>query len=270
MAILRKKGLFESSRVLYLSTSVISPNPAQPRTYFDPQGIRELASSIESHGILQPLSVRKVPSGYELISGERRLRAAQLLGLATVPCIPIWVDEEGSSLLALVENIQRRDLNFLEESLAISRLIATHNLSQEETAKRLGKSQSAIANKLRILRLPDYILEALQSHGLTERHARALLRLEDNPQALEACAQHAIEHKLTVALTEAYVDKLLAPVPRRSAKPTYIIKDVRLFLNTVTKGLNLMKHAGVDANCNQEETEESILLTIKIPKQLRC
>ena len=268
MPLLRRKGLFESTRVQFLPISAIAPNPAQPRKYFAQDGLEELAASIAEHGVLQPLSVRRVGCGYELVSGERRLRASKLAGLEEVPCILVSVDGQESSLLALVENLQRRDLDFVEEAAALSSLIQTYHLSQEEAAKRIGKSQSSVANKLRLLRLPAGALAVLREHGCTERHARALLKLED-PAAQEEAARHVAEEGLTVARTEQYVEELLQPAqPDKPArkKPSFIIKDVRLFLNSVTRGLSMMKSAGVKANCKRQETDEAILLTITIPK----
>ena len=145
MLLSRKKGLFESTRVLFLPADAIAPNPNQPRKAFAQDGLEELAASIRLYGILQPLSVRKVESGYELVSGERRLRASQMAGLAQVPCILVHVDDEASSLLALIENLQRRDLDFVEEAAALAKLIRTFHLSQEEAAQKIGKSQSAVA-----------------------------------------------------------------------------------------------------------------------------
>ena len=267
MALLRKKGLLESGRVLFLPVEQIVPNPNQPRSVFQPEGLRELADSIGQHGILQPLSVRRTETGYELISGERRLRAAKLAGLTEVPCILVQATDVQSSLLALVENLQRRDLDFVEEAEALSRLISTYHLSQEEAARRVGKSQSAVANKLRLLKLEPALLSRLRDAGLTERHARALLRLEE-PEARQRALDHIIRHGLTVAKTEEYIDGLTHPLAEKplGKRPTILIRDVRLFLNTVTRGLSLMQQAGVDAQCGREETEESILLTIRIPK----
>lgn len=169
-------------------------------------------------------------------------------------------------MLALVENLQRRDLNFVEEATALAKLIETYHLSQEEAARRIGKSQSAVANKLRLLRLPPDVLTLLLEHGCTERHARALLRLEE-PELQRTAARHVVEQGLTVARTEEYVETLLHPADKPARKkPTFVIKDVRLFLNTVTRGLSMMKSAGVQANCKRQETEDSILLTITIPK----
>jgi len=267
MALMRKKGLFESGRVVFLPVTQIMPNPNQPRSGFQQDGLEELADSIREHGILQPLSVRRRARGYELISGERRLRAAKLAGLTEVPCLLVQASDVQSSLLALVENLQRRDLDFVEEAKALSQLISTFHLSQEEAARRLGKSQSAVANKLRLLKLPPEVLSELRQAGLTERHARALLRLSD-PDLQKKALEHIIRHQLTVARTEEYIESLLLTLTDRPLrrKRTYVIRDVRLFLNTVTRGLSLMQQAGVDAQCGQEETDESILLTIRIPK----
>ena len=256
MSLLRRKGLFESTKVLFLPIAAISPNPDQPRTCFSREGLEELAASIQELGVLQPLSVRRSKNGgYELISGERRLRASRMAGLTEVP-----------GILVSVENLQRRDLNFVEEATALAKLIGTYHLSQEEAARRIGKSQSAVANKLRLLRLPPDVLTLLRERGCTERHARALLRLEE-PELQRMAAQHVAEQGLTVARTEEYVEALLHPADKPARKkPTFVIKDVRLFLNTVTRGLSMMKSAGVQANCKRQETEDSILLTITIPK----
>ena len=265
MAFLRKRGLFESNRVVLLPVAALAPNPGQPRKRFSREGLEELAASISEHGILQPLSVRRTgTNGYELISGERRLRAAHMAGLTEVPCIVVTVDAAQSSLLALIENVQRRDLDFVEEAQALQALLDATGASQETVARQIGKSQSAVANKLRLLKLTPETLRLLREAGLTERHARALLRLEI-PAQQESAARYVIEHNLTVARTEDYVQSLLCPPPRRS-KPTFIIKDVRLFLNTVTRGLSMMQSAGVHADCSRQDTDEEILLTIRIPR----
>lgn len=234
----------------------------------------ELSASIKEHGVLQPLSVRRLPgSRYELISGERRLRAAKLAGLENVPCILVNADDLESSLLALIENLQRRDLDFIEEASALQTLISTYHLSQEEAARRVGKSQSAVANKLRLLRLAPDLLDQLRREGLTERHGRALLRLDEEQR--ETAVAHILEHQLNVAQTDAYIDQLLTAAPTESApakprsRPTIYIRDVRLFLNTVRRGLDTMQRSGLDSQCSKEETEEHITLTITIPKSKR-
>lgn len=268
MALLRKKDANEVGKIFSLPIASIFPNPNQPRREFSPDGLRELSDSIRELGVLQPLSVRSVSGEWELIAGERRLRAADLAGLTHVPCIVIDADEKQSALLALVENLQRRDLDFMEEALALAKLIDTYQLTQEECAQRIGKSQSAIANKLRLLKLPSQVLFLLRDHGFSERHARALLRLE-NATAQNRAAHWVIEHNLTVAKTEEYVELLLTqanrPVKRR---PTFILKDVRLFLNTLDRGVSMIRSAGVDAQYGREDTADAILLTIRIPKNV--
>ena len=257
-------------RVLDLPIDALRPNPNQPRIEFDEASLRSLSDSIRRYGILQPLTVRRTDEGYELIAGERRLRAAKLAGLREVPCLLARSSEEESALLALIENLQRRDLHYLEEAAAIARLIATYGLSQEQAAERLGKSQSAIANKLRLLRLPDSVRQFLQENGLTERHARALLRLGTEEQQL-AAAQVFCRRRMNVAAAEAYIEDLLhrQQVTPPKGRTTYIIKDVRLFLNSVDRGLHLMRQAGVNADWGRQDTDEEILLTIRIPKRVR-
>jgi ParB family chromosome partitioning protein len=251
-------------QILELPVHSIQPNPHQPRKNFSQPELDELARSIAQLGVIQPLSVRRVGSSWQLIAGERRLRAAKLAGLSTVPCVEVTADNATSSLMALVENIQRKDLDFLDEAQALRRLIDAYHLSQEEAAAKVGKSQSAVANKLRLLKLPPDVLDQLRSSGCTERHARALLRL-DTPELQRKAARHVIDQQLTVAKTEDYVKRLAKPQKKR-AKPIYRTRDVRLFLNTIQKGLSIMNSAGVDASCGKEETEQEILLTIHIPK----
>lgn len=267
MQLLRKKGLLDSPRVLFLPVDAISPNPNQPRRVFGTQELEELAGSIQALGLLQPLTVRRRADGWELVAGERRLRAAKLAGLEEVPCISLQIDDQRSSLLALVENLQRKDLDFWEEALALDRLISVYHLSQEEAARRIGKSQSAVANKLRLLRLEEPVAEALHRYGLTERHARALLRLEDPEQRL-AAVEHIGKNQLNVADAEGYIDRLVAQnqttQPRR--RSTYILKDVRLFLNSVDRGIRLMQTAGVGAKVSRRDTEDAICLTVTIPR----
>lgn len=262
-------GLFLKTgkrQVLELPTGDIRPNPNQPRQEFREGDLAELALSISQVGVLQPLSVRRTQTGWELVAGERRLRAAKLAGLPCVPCLPVEADEETSALMALVENLQRKDLDVWEEAAALRQLIQSYHLSQEEAARRVGKSQSAVANKLRLLKLPEDVIHTLRAHQLTERHARALLRLE-TPEGQRGALDYILKHQLNVARTEEYIDKLCekGKAPRK-AKPVYKIRDVRLFLNTVNRGLAVMKSAGVNAQCGREETDSEITLTIHIPK----
>lgn len=263
-----QKDEFLSSRVRYIPINTVRPNPQQPRRSFDETALRELADSIRAYGILQPLTVRDRGGFYELVAGEHRLRAARIAGLREVPCLVAEVGEEDAALLALIENLQRRDLDYMEEAAAIARLIGRYGLSQQQAADKLGKSQPAIANKLRLLRLAPPVIDCLRQYGLTERHARTLLRLTDPEQQL-AAARHMGQRGLNVAQAEQYVDALTAenrtaPPQRR---PTYIIKDVRLFLNSVERGVRLMQSAGVGAEVGRRDTEEEILLTIHIPKR---
>ena len=265
---LQRKGEFLSTRVQYIPLGRIRPNPQQPRRSFDEEGLAELAASIRSCGILQPLTVRRAGEGYELVAGERRLRAARIAGLREVPCLVAQVGEEDSALLALMENLQRRDLDCWEEAQAIARLISRYGLSQEEAARRLGRAQPTVANKLRLLRLPEDVRALLRENGLTERHARALLRLQD-PEVQRRAAGDMVRRGMNVAQAEAYVEKLLqsAQVTPPRGRSTYIIKDVRLFLNSVDRGLHLMRQAGVDAGWDRQDTDREILLTIRIPKR---
>lgn len=263
-----QKGEFLSSRVRYIPINAVRPNPQQPRRSFDETALRELADSISAYGILQPLTVRDRGGVYELVAGERRLRAARIAGLREVPCLIAEVGEEDAALLALIENLQRRDLDYMEEAAAIARLLRRYGLSQQQAAEKLGKSQPTIANKLRLLRLSAPVIDCLRQYGLTERHARTLLRLTDPEQQL-AAARHIGKRGLNVAQTEQYIDRLTAEnrtePPRR--RPTYVIKDVRLFLNSVERGVRLMQSAGVGAEVGRRDTEEEILLTIHIPKR---
>ncbi|MCC8129505.1 MAG: ParB/RepB/Spo0J family partition protein [Clostridiales bacterium] len=285
MALTRKRGPFDSGRILYLPVWEIHPNPNQPRTVFSVKGLEELSVSIQEHGILQPLTVRRLEDrSYELISGERRLRAARMANLDTVPCILLRADDMESSLLALIENLQRRDLDFVDEALALEQLISTYHLSQEEAARKIGKSQSAVANKLRLLRLSVPVLEALRRNGLTERHGRALLRL---PQELQGPVLEAvIDQKLTVSKTAELVERMLLPpeppapaeepteasAPQtekkisRRRKPVLLVRDIRLFLNTIDHSMDVMKRSGISASCGREESDDAITLTIVIPK----
>ena len=261
--------LTHQRELLYLPADEILPNPVQPRRCFDEEALRELADSIAVHGILQPLTVRARRGRYELIAGERRLRAAKMAGLKNVPCLVVDVTTEESSLLALVENLQRRDLDFIEEAEGISRLLRIFGLSREEAAQKLGKSPSAIANKLRILKLPQEVLEGLRREGLSERHGRALLRLPDRESQLEAF-EMIVRRGLTVAATEAYIDRLLAEKQKSARRSKFILKDVRVFLNTLNRGLELMQRGGIAADVRREDREDELVLTISIPRRRSC
>lgn len=261
--VLRPKG----ARVVLLPIDRIVPNPGQPRHHFDQTALEELAESIRRYGILQPLTVRQTAGGWELVAGERRLRAARLAGLREVPCLLSQADRQESAALALVENLQRQDLHYLEEAAALRRLVEDYGLTQEEVARRLGKSPSAVANKLRLLRLSPECAALLVEYGLSERHARALLRLEDEGERLTAL-RHIAQRGLSVAQTDAYIAQrleVLQRTPSRGRK-SYVLKDVRLFLNSIDRGLRLMRQAGVEAGVERrEEKDGDLLLTIRIP-----
>ncbi len=257
-------------RVSYIPVEEIVPGPLQPRQHFSREVLEELRDSVAQHGILQPLTVRQKGERFELIAGERRLRAAKMAGLEEVPCIIMDVDMESSGVIALIENIQRRDLDFVEEAEGISRLIRLFGLSQEQIARRLGKSQSAVANKLRLLRLPEDVLEQLRTQALSERHARALLRLPDADTQRRAL-DHMIREKMNVAAAEDYIDRLCAPpapdpLPARR-RSVFLMKDVRLFLNTMDRSVGLMRSGGVEADLRREETDDALVVTVRIRKK---
>ena len=264
------KNDFLSSRVRYIPLEHIVPNPHQPRRDFDPAALAELADSIRQYGVLQPATVRTRGRDYELVAGERRFRAAKLAGLQTVPCLEMQVDKQDSAILALIENIQRRDLHYLEEAAAIAAYLRQSGSTQEEAAALLGRSPSALANKLRLLRLSPDCCRLLTEHDLTERHARALLRLEDEEERLNAL-HHIIRQHLNVAQTEQYIDKRLAQLQTTSpsGRRVFLLKDVRLFLNSLDRGLRLVREAGIGVESRREDTEDAILLTIRIPKNRR-
>ncbi|MBR3060792.1 MAG: ParB/RepB/Spo0J family partition protein [Oscillospiraceae bacterium] len=268
--------MLTSRKVILLPVGSIHPNPMQPRKIFDPDALGELTESIRMYGVLQPLTVRKAGDGsFELVAGERRLRASRAAGLDKVPCILVNVSEQDSGLLALVENLQRQDLDFIEEAEGLRALTRSYGMSQEEAARCIGLSQSAVANKLRLLRLSPELLYLLRERGLSERHARALLRLENDEQRLEVLS-YVLEHDLNVARTEQYIEDYLkrgGPPKEAQGKkkaPRIVLKDVRIFFNTVTKGLGVMRRSGVQAEYDQAETEADYILTIRIPKAGNC
>lgn len=254
------KTYMETGRVVFLPARSIRPNPAQPRKVFHPEALAELSESIRQHGILQPLSVRRNGLGYELIAGERRLRAAQMAGLTEIPCIVMQMDDRESGLAAMIENLQRQDLDYIEEAMGIARLMSLYEMSQEQAARMLGKSQSAVANKLRILRHSDAVLMALREGNLTERHARALLRLEGDEKKL-AAIREIVRQGMSVARTEKYLESLLC---QPKAKPPKT--DVTAFLNNLTQSLQKIQRSGVGAVSERRETDTQIVLTITIPK----
>jgi ParB family chromosome partitioning protein len=259
------------NKIAEIPTIKIRPNKTQPRKIFDDEHLRDLANSISENGILQPLTVRRVSQNeFEIIAGERRLRAAVMAGFSKVPCIVVKCNDRESAMLALVENLQRCDLGMFEEARGISRLIRRYGITQEQAAKKLGKSQSTIANKLRLLNLSydeqDWIVQA----GLSERHARALLRIYDQELRREALSK-IIAQNLNVSQSEELIEDMLtgcaaAEKPDKKGKRKILIRDVRIFINTINKAVSTMKQAGIKAVCNHRDNGDYIEYTVKIPK----
>ena len=256
----------EENKILQLPVSEIVPNPHQPRKEFDYADITSLAESICQNGILQPLSVRKIEKGYELIAGERRLRAAKLVQLKYVPCIVLNISERTSAILALVENIQRQDLSFFDEASAIEKLISYYGMTQEDAAIKLGKAQSTIANKLRILKLSDEEKELITKFNLTERHARSLLRLGSKEERIEIISK-IIKYNLNVERTEQAVDEYIGKKKEKLSykKRSKVFQNVKIFVNTINKAVETMKAAGIPADSKKIQNDDYIEYTIKIP-----
>lgn len=265
----------ERARALMeLPVSAIRRNPYQPRATFDEESIAELAQSIRQVGLLQPLLVRKVSDGYELVAGERRLRAVASLGMEKVPCIVQQeIVDETSAMMALIENLQREDLHYLEEAQCYQSLIETYRLTQEDLAQRLGKSQSSIANKLRLLKLSDEVKTAMTDARLSERHARALLRLPDDKARLDAVDKVA-EKGLSVKETENMVEKTLNRAydeKTDGAKPRpvilRIVRDYRLFMNTINSAVNQLREAGMLVEVEQADRPDGVDINIRVTRQ---
>lgn len=256
----RLKTYMETGRVVFVPVRAIRANPAQPRQVFRQEALDTLADSIRRHGILQPLTVRRQGTGYELISGERRLRAGQLAGLTEIPCIVMNMDDKESGAAALVENLQRQDLDYIEEARGISSLMTAWDLNQEQAAQLIGKSQSAVANKLRLLRHSEQVLCALREAELTERHARALLKLPTETEKIAALGKITAEN-MSVAAAERYIDRLLQEKPEQ---PRQV--NVGTLLGGLNRTLEKLRRSGVGAVSEQRETDREIVLTITIPK----
>lgn len=248
-----KKKPDERMRVLSLPMYKIHPNPNQPRKYFDSISLEELSASIEEFGVIQPITVRKIFDGYEIVAGERRFRAAENIGLDTIPAIVINVDEQNSALIALLENLQREDLCFFEIAESYKRLIQEHGLTQEELARKIGKSQSTIANKLRLLRLPPRVKRLIREYALSERHARALLHLSDEDSQIKA-AKEICRKKLNVAQTEELIHSMLkSERESRQRIKMHSGSDFRMFTNTVKRAIDLIREYGVPADMEKKE-----------------
>lgn len=255
-------------QVIYVPSDKILPNPYQPRKNFKTEQLQSLAQSIKENGILQPLTIRRIHNSayYELVAGERRLRASIMAGLPKIPCLIIDIDYQDSAVFSLLENLQRENLDFFEEAESVSRLISHFGMTQEQVAQKLGKSQSTLSNKLRLLKLPIEIRYFIQNEGLTERHARAMLKLPTEKDMWHVLNQIKTRG-LNVTQTEKEIELLLNKPPKSQGTMVGIFKDVRLFVNTINNAVDTMRSAGIEANSNKIETEDYIEFTVRIPKK---
>ncbi len=255
------------NRVVLLDIDGILPNPAQPRQEFRAGELSELAASIRENGVLQPITVRKNPGKeYELVSGERRLRAAKEAGLTQIPAVVIETTARQSAIYAILENVQRQDLSVFEEARALRCLITEWGVTQEEAAQKLGKAQSTIANKLRLLNLTEEEQKLIVENGLSERHARALLKIK-NPEQRIFALKSAISNHWNVSQLEKHVERIdqELKVSKKVPKRIFVVKDVRIFLNTINKAIDTMKNAGIAAEAVRREEDGCIEYLVKIP-----
>lgn len=258
--------------ITYVAIDNIRPNPYQPRKQFNKISLEELCESIKQYGVIQPINVRKLSSNmYELVAGERRLRAATMAGLKEIPAIIIDINDNDSAVMALIENLQREDLSYMEEAEGYNNLISDHGFTQEELASKIGKSQSTIANKIRLLKLPPLVKKILADNNLTERHARALLKLHDEQlqlKVLKNVCEKGLNVKRTEELVERAIDRLTKQENdnKNKGKFTKAIKDIRIFVNTIKQAIELMKRSGVDAKAAQFDRGSYVEFIIRIPK----
>jgi ParB family transcriptional regulator, chromosome partitioning protein len=254
-------------KVRKLPLEKIIPNRFQPRTIFDEEKIEELAKTIHTHGMIQPIVVRSIENDhYEIIAGERRYRAVKKLGWDTIPAILKDFNDKETASVALIENLQREELSPIEEAMAYNQLLEIHGLTQEALAQRLGKSQSTIANKLRLLKLPKEVHDALLTKEVTERHARALIPLKDAEKQVKLLNE-IIEKHLNVKQTEARVERLLSSSKPKKRKRISFSKDVRIAVNTIRKSLEMVQESGINADAAEEELDDYYQITIRIPKK---
>ncbi|MBR7072944.1 MAG: ParB/RepB/Spo0J family partition protein [Eubacterium sp.] len=253
--------------ISHIKTEKLLPNPYQPRRRFESEDMLSLADSIKENGVLQPLLIRRINNSdyFEVIAGERRLRASILAGLEKVPCIEVDCGYEESAVFSILENIQRCDLSFFEEAAAVGQLIDHFGMTQSECAKRLGKSQSALSNKLRLLKLPVDVRYFIEKEGLTERHARALLKLESEKD-IWAALNIIKEKRLNVEQTEKLIESLTDNTVKPKRNTVKIFRDVRIFINTVNRAIETMKASGINAETDKTETDDYIEFRVKIPK----
>ncbi len=254
------------SKIILIPQGEILPNPNQPRKRFNYDELEGLAQSIRANGILQPLLVRTNENGkYELVAGERRLRAARLVGITKVPCIVNEISESDSAVFAIIENLQRQNLDFFEEAEALATLVSEYRMSQDELCKKLGKAQSTLSNKLRLLKLSEEMRYKISRAGLSERHARALLSLEDEVQRARALSI-IIDRHLTVNESETLIEQMLRKneAPKRQILKGF--KDIRIFINTLNNAVDTIRRAGIDADSVKTETDEYVEYIVRIPK----
>ena len=260
----------EENIVKEIPVDKIIPNPYQPRKVFSDSALEELSKSIQEYGVLQPITVRQKDNGYELVAGERRLRAAKLAKLETIPAIINNMSDQHSAVLALLENLQREDLNFIEESLGYENLIKEHNFTQQQLAEKLGKNQSTIANKLRILKLPDTVKQYLVENGLTERHARALLKLP-NEELMMDIVQKVVKLELTVKKTEKLIndtiESLKAEQEPEKKQNIKFSMSMKLYVNTLKQAYDAIINTGIDAKYNEIDKGDYLEVVVKIPKK---
>ncbi len=257
--------------VVDISVDEIVSNPYQPRTVFDQNAIAELAKTIHTHGVIQPIVVRRKASGYELIAGERRWRAVKSLGWTTIPAIIREMNDAQTASAALIENLQREGLTPIEEAVAYQQLLELHGLTQESLAQRLGKGQSTIANKLRLLHLPDAVQQALLARSITERHARALLALPSEElqiQLLNECVEKGWNVKQMEERVKATLERLEGANKRKPRKRG-LSRDVRLAVNTIRQSLEMIEKNGLTVDFEEKDEEEFYLFTIRVPKSNR-
>lgn len=268
-------GIFQKAktinRVVAIPVDNIEPNPNQPREKFDEESINQLAKSIEESGLLQPISVRKTgEERYELIAGERRLKACKALGKEEIAAVICEIGEYESAMLALIENIQRRQLNFFEEANAYRQLMDKFNLTQEQVAQKLGKAQSTVANKMRLNKLPQRIKEMILENNLSERHARALLKTDDE-KLLEECVSAIVSRGLNVQQSESYIEKRINTEPQAQTTMfggarIFVVKDFRIFVNSINRAVEVMRGSGISADSYQTEHDEYIEYVVRVPK----
>lgn len=259
------------SEIKYIPIEFIKPNPYQPRKNFNKKSLEELSQSIKTYGLIQPVSVRQLGEGsYELVAGERRLRASEIAELEEIPAIIVEYRDQDSAMIALIENLQREDLSFLEEAEGYYNLVRDHGFTQQELAEKMGKSQSTIANKLRILKLSNDIKKSLVDNELTERHARALLRLPDDELRKKVLGR-VIKDDLTVKKTEKLIENILDDLTKEEEEEAgQNIKGLinfKIYLNTLKNAYNAIKESGVEAKYREKDMGDHIEVVVQIPKK---